>query len=125
MRGRGLKLNKGDVGTLNRPVVISDCASLINGSSNYYVLGLTKGAAVATESEEETIVSELALGGENIVVRVQGEFAYNLGIKGYTWDTGNGGVNPDNTALALNTNWDWQMASVKDGPGICVTTTVT
>ncbi len=106
--------------TLNRPVLVTDSAALkVSGSPDtYYTLGLTSGAVLIEDSEEELIHAELVTGLENLVVRMQGEFAYNLGIKGCKWDVANGGANPTDAAIATATNWDQVVADVKDMGGV-------
>jgi hypothetical protein len=113
--------------TLNRPVLVTDSASLIKttgaGSTlvtDYYTLGLVVGAVTAEDSEEELIHAELITGLENLVVRLQGEFAYNLSVKGAQWDVGNGGPNPSNAALATTTNWDKVATSYKNLAGVVI-----
>ena len=107
--------------TLNRPVLVSDSASLVNGGI-YTTLGLTQDAVVLEDSEEESMMGDLITGKDNLVVRLQGEFAYNIKLKGTAWDVANGGVNPDDTALGTGTNWDSVMDNVKDLAGISIVT---
>ena len=107
--------------TLNRPVLVSDSASLVTGGI-YTTLGLTENAAVLEDSEEESLMGDLITGKDNLVVRLQGEFAYNIGLKGIAWDVANGGVNPDDTAIGTGSNWDSVMDDVKDLPGIAIQT---
>jgi hypothetical protein len=111
--------------TLNRPVLITDSTALFNATPTpdvYYTLGLTTDAILMEDSEEELILPQLVTGLENIVVRLQGEFAYNMGVKGYKWDTTNGGINPTAAALGTSGNWDAVLGSVKDGAGVIITT---
>jgi hypothetical protein len=105
-------------------VVITDAADLkVTGTPDtYYTLGLTEGGATVIESEQQEIVSDVVTGLENLVFRVQGEYAYNLGLRGYTWDVGNGGANPDDTAVALGTNWDKVATSNKHTAGVRIAT---
>jgi hypothetical protein len=105
--------------TLNRPVLVTDSADLVNGSI-YTTLGLTEDAVVIEESETPYIHNEIISGKENLVVRLQGEYAYNLGLRGLAWDITNGGINPDNGALGTGTNWDSVMDDVKDLPGVAI-----
>jgi hypothetical protein len=105
--------------TLNRPVLVTDSASLVNGGV-YTTLGLTEDAVVLEDSEQESMMGDLITGKDNLVVRLQGEFAYNIGVKGCAWDVANGGVNPDDTALGTGTNWDSVMDNNKDLPGIAL-----
>lgn len=109
--------------TLNRPVIVTDCAALFNATptpDNYYCLGLTQDAIRVEDSEEEMIMAEIVTGLENLVVRLQGEFAYNLAVKGYKWDVTNGGSNPAAGAIATASNWDKVVADNKDVAGIII-----
>jgi hypothetical protein len=117
-------IHTGVPAALGRPVIVSDCADLkVSGTPDkYYTLGLVQGGAVVKESEERNIVSFLVTGLENLVLRVQGEYAYNLGLKGFTWDVTNGGVNPDDTTLATASNWDMVATEAKQLAGIRIRT---
>lgn len=111
--------------TLNRPVLVTDSTSLFatSGSplvTNYYTLGLTADALELEDSEESTVISDIALGLENLVVRMQGEYAYNCKMKGFTWDVANGGENPSAGAIATGSNWDPVAASFKDYAGVLI-----
>jgi hypothetical protein len=114
--------------TLNRPVLVSDSPSLVvadgvsAGVDAYYTLGLSPSSLVLEDSEEELIHAEIQTGLENLVVRIQGEYAYNMGIKGFAWDTVNGGVNPDAAALGTGSNWDKIMTDPKDLAGVVLST---
>jgi hypothetical protein len=114
----------GSPATLGRPVIVTDSTALLLDDSPdlYYTLALTENGLVVENSEEETMYSELVTGLENLVVRLQGEFAYNLGVKGFKWDTGNGGANPLDAAVALGSNWDTAATSYKDYAGVCIAT---
>lgn len=111
--------------TLGRPVLVTDSAALIDtgsptGDDDYYTLGLVRDGVTVEDSEEETIHTELVSGLENLVVRLQGEFAYNLGLKGFKWDVTNGGANPTDATVATGTNWDSVMDSAKDLAGVVI-----
>ncbi len=110
--------------TLNRPVIVTDSAALVDTtaspSDNYYTLGLTQNGLIVENSEEETMATDLVTGLDNLVVRLQGEYAYNLGVKGFKWDTANGGVNPTDATVSTGTNWDTAFTSYKDWAGIII-----
>jgi hypothetical protein len=53
-----------------------------------------------------------------LVVRVQAEYAYSLGIKGFKYDVANGGANPDATAVGTASNWDKVATDKKDLAGV-------
>lgn len=115
----GVTIYAGNVATFNRPTIVTDSASLvIAGAPNTYrTLALVDGAVTVEESETREIVSDMVTGLENLVLRVQGEYGYNVGVKGFQWDIANGGPNPAGAAVLTSGNWDIQVANVKSGPG--------
>lgn len=112
--------------TLNRPVLVTDDDSLAIGASpeptEYITLGLTADAVVLEDSEEELLYTDIQTGNDNIFVRMQGEFAYNVQCKGFKWDVANGGINPTDATLGTGSNWDSIMDSFKDFGGVAITT---
>lgn len=121
--GANTVINAASPVTLGRPVVVTDSSLLTNDDSptGKYVLGLTAGAVTTADSEPSDVVRDLITGLDSLVVRLQGEFAYTVGIRGYAYDTANGGANPTNGVIGTSTNWDKQVASHKDGPGVRLT----
>lgn len=114
---RGVAINEGNIRTLGRRAIVTDSPSLV-ATNDYYILGLKRNALVVMESEERDLVSEIVTGNEQLTFRVQGEFAYNVGVGGYSYTSAT--KNPDNTALATNTNWGRGFASAKRGGGFAV-----
>lgn len=111
----------GSVATFGRPVIVTDSSSLYTTTSagtTYQVLGLVDNAVVVEESEERQIASDLITGLENLVMRIQGEYAFNLGVKGFAWDTTNGASNPTANAVATSTNWDKVATDNKQLAGV-------
>lgn len=114
--------------TLNRPVLVTDSPALVTvdgggaGVNHYHSFGLTSNALVLEDSEEDIIHAEIQTGLENLVVRLQGEYAFNMGLKGFAWDATSGGVNPDNVALATGANWNKILTDGKDLAGVVITT---
>jgi Major capsid protein 13-like len=112
--------------TLGRPVVVTDSAALLWGSSpdvqQYYTLGLVDSGVQVENTEEQEVVMQEITGLDTLVLRYQGEFAYNLGVKGFKWDTANGGVNPVNSAINDGTNWDPALTDVRERAGVVMTT---
>jgi hypothetical protein len=113
--------------TLNRPTLITDDPALVvtegtgaGAATEYLTLGLVEGACQMEESEGERIYFDRITGLENIVWRTQGEYAFNIGMKGFAWDVASGGINPTDTALGTAANWDSIMASHKDLPGVLI-----
>jgi hypothetical protein len=95
-------------GYLGRPVIVTDAAPLTFTDTfvKYRTLGLVRDAIVVEESEDESFATEIVTGLENLVRRWQSEHAFNVSVKGYKWDTANGGANPNDTALTTSSNWD-------------------
>jgi hypothetical protein len=115
-------------GSLGRPVFVTDNTSLFipavttpgsEAPAKYVTLGLTAGACELEDTEQETILFDTALGRANITVIMQGEYAYNIGLKGLTWDVASG-INPTNAALFTGTNWDSVVDSIKNLPGVAI-----
>jgi len=110
-----------DVPGLGRPILVTDSASLIataDTPDSFFVLGLVAGGVDVNESEPMQSVVDQVTGLEQLVVRAQSEMAYSLALKGFKWDVGNGGANPDGTALATATNWDKIATDVRDLAGV-------
>lgn len=127
----GVVVQGASAATFGRPVIVTDSAALIvnAGTSSavdniYHTLGLVEGACVAENSEEEHVVYDEVTGLENLVARLQGEFAYNLGLKGFKWDVTNGGANPTDANIGTGSNWDKAATSNKDLAGVCIRTRV-
>jgi hypothetical protein len=123
----GFNVANGSPITFGRPVIVTDSSSLVANLvspdvTNYFTLGLVQDAAVVMNSEEEEIVVQDVTGLETLVVRYQGEYAYNLGMKGFRWDTTNGGVNPQATAIGTGTNWDASFTDMKERSGVAIMT---
>lgn len=113
-------IQRGTAATLGRPTVVSDSAALvISGTPDTYVtLGLVADGVMCEESEERDIVSDVITGKENILMRLQGEYAFNLRLKGFAWNVAGGGANPTDNALATDTNWVKKLADKKSLAGI-------
>lgn len=110
-----------DVPGLGRPIIVTDSASLIatgDTPDSYFVLGLVAGGVDCNESEGINQVIDNVTGLEQLVVRVQAEYGYNLGVKGFKWDVATTGANPSNANVATGTNWDQCATSNKDLAGV-------
>lgn len=110
-----------DVQGLGRPILVTDSASLIataDTPDSYFVLGLQAGAVDINQSEAVNTIIDNVTGLEQLVVRSQSEYAYNLGVRGFKWDMANGGANPDDTTLGTASNWDKVATDSKDLAGV-------
>lgn len=116
--------------TLNRPVLVTDSTGLqytdVSASpittGAYRVLGLVQGAITVEDSEDELMYSDVITGLENIVVRLQGEFAYNLGCKGMKFNLGTSpmAINPTTAQLGTGSNWTKAVTNFKDLGGVVI-----
>lgn len=113
--------------TLGRPIIVTDSDALIVNSgtgtsavTDYYTLGLTGNALNVEDTEEEYVMLDMVTGLEQLVVRMQGEFAYNMNVKGFAWDVANGGKNPADAAVGTGSNWDATYADVKSRAGVVI-----
>ncbi len=116
-------INFGRLSANGLPYLVIDSSSLLISATpqQYCTLGLVTGAARVIESEDPTMVLDGPLTGyENLVYRLQGESAYNIGVKGFTWDVTHGGANPTDASIATQTNWDKAMTSYKDLAGVYI-----
>jgi hypothetical protein len=112
--------------SLGRPIFVTDSSALFSDETvdKYFTLGLTPGAIqIRIDGQLTAPLVEQVGGLENLTLRIQAEADWFLGIKGYAWDTANGGANPDDTALGTTTNWDLAATSVKHASGILIKST--
>lgn len=124
----GVQIFEGAPWTAGRPVLVTDSASLkeadgvSSGTDKYSTLGLRRSAAEIIMSESpEAVMEGPVTGSENIYLRWQAEYSYNLGLRGCKWDTTNGGINPTDATVATVGNWDTVVADNKGLPGVIVT----
>lgn len=104
-----------------RRFIISDIPALVNLTptpDQYRVLGLTAGAVILEGNNDMDVNYVKTNGKENITATWQSQWTYNMGIKGMTYDTANGGRAPNLAAVSTATNWDSKISSPKDGPGV-------
>jgi hypothetical protein len=113
---------EGQAGTLGLPAFVSDAPAFATSGTpgEYHILGLVPNAAVLTVSEAPYMATDETILKENILYAFQGEYAFNLELKGYKWDVANGGANPSDAALATGSNWDKVVANDKDTAGIVI-----
>lgn len=113
----GGSINEGTVGTLGRPVYVTDAAGLLIDDTIDYnaVLGLTVNALKLAESETREVFSEVVGGKENLKVRIQAESDVLLNVKGYSYT---GTANPTTVELQTSTNWSNVATDVKSTAGV-------
>lgn len=127
-RANGTMIIEGRPVTLGRPVLVTDSASLKEddaggtGVDHYSTLGLAAGAAVLDISAPPLAVLEGPYGGrDNLYIRWQSEYSYNLRLRGCKYDTSTG-ANPTNANVATAGSWDTVVADNKLLPGVIIKT---
>lgn len=105
-----------------RLFVVTDSPALAVTTTGtiYNTLGLVEGGIVVNDSNDFNAELVPSTGKENIEYTYQAEWSYGVGVKGYAWDTANGGKSPTDTAIGTGTNWDKIATSIKDTAGILV-----
>lgn len=108
------------VDILGKAVIITDAPALYEaGTPNKQkVLSLADGAAVVMDGSDLITNIETSNGKERIETTMQADYTFGLGLKGYTWDTANGGKSPTNSELSTGTNWDLVANSIKGSAGV-------
>jgi hypothetical protein len=115
----GATVYAGTIATFGKPTVVIDSPYLfttVSSTTTYDVLCLVENAIEVAESEERDIISQPVTGLENLVDRIQGEYAFNVRVKGCAWNTAT--TNPTDTQLQTATNWTQVVADVKEMPGV-------
>jgi hypothetical protein len=124
----GATLFRGTPATLGRPVLVIDSPSLVSetdistGAPVYSTLGLTAGAGVIDLTEAPLAVAEGPItGSDNLFIRWQAEYSYNIKVKGCRYNTATG-VNPTDANVATASNWVTAVSDNKLLPGVIVKT---
>lgn len=107
---------------LGKAVVVTDAPALyetISGAPDKEkVLSLAEGAATVFDGADMIANIETSNGKLRIETTMQVDYTFGLGLKGYAWDTANGGKSPTDAELATGSNWDAVSTSIKDSAGV-------
>lgn len=108
------------VDILGKPVIVTDAPALYaTGTPNLLkVLSLASGAAVVMDGSDVISNIETTNGNSRIETTMQADYTFGLALKGYSWDTANGGKSPTDAELATGSNWDMIATSVKHTAGV-------
>lgn len=113
------------VDILGRVSVVTDAPALYSAAvpspatpAKRRVLSLVAGAATVTDSRDIISNIETSNGKERIETTLQIDYTFGLGLKGYSWDEGNGGKSPTDVELATGSNWDKIASSIKHTAGV-------
>ena len=110
------------VDILGKAVVVTDAPALRETPStvtnDVKVLGLVAGAGTVYDGSALITNIETSNGLERIVTTMQADYDFGVALKGYQWDTGNGGKSPSDTELATGSNWDKVATDIKHTAGV-------
>lgn len=107
------------VSILGKIMVVSDIPALyVAGTPNKTkVLSLVAGGIVVSDSGDIITNMETSNGNKRIETTWQADYTFNLSLKGYAWDTVNGGASPLDAALFTGANWDKAASDNKNTLG--------
>lgn len=118
----GVAVREGSAFGQGRPIIITDAPALrVAGTPDkQHVLGLVPGAITVSDNADIITNVETKNGNQRIVTTFQADYTFGLNMKGFTWDTANGGQSPDDTDLGTGSNWDQVADSIKHTAGVVV-----
>ena len=116
----GIAVKTGTTFGQGRPIIVTDAPALrVAGAPNkQHVLGLVAGAITVSDNADVITNVETKNGNERIVTTFQADYTFGLNMKGFTWDTVNGGQSPDDTDIGTGSNWDQVADSIKHTAGV-------
>lgn len=108
------------VDILGKPVIVTDAPALYAaGTPNKLkVLSLASSAATVMDGSDVVTNIETSNGNARIETTMQADYSFGLALKGYTWDTTNGGKSPTDAEIATGTNWDKVATDIKHTAGV-------
>jgi hypothetical protein len=108
------------VDILGKATIVTDAPALLeSGTPNKAkVLSLASGGIVVSDAGNLLTNIEQSNGKLRIETTMQADYDFGIGLKGYAWDTANGGKSPTDAELATGTNWDKYVTSDKDTAGV-------
>ncbi len=81
-------------------------------------LSLVSGGVMVHDAGDLVTNIETTNGNQRIVTTMQADYTFGVGLKGYAWDTANGGKSPTDAELATGSNWDKVATSIKHTAGV-------
>lgn len=107
---------------LGRLIVVTDAPALYEdvsgGNDKEKVLSLQESAAIVHDGGDIISNIDTVNGKERIETTLQVDYTFGLGLKGYAWDTANGGKSPTDAEIATGSNWDKVATSIKHTAGV-------
>ncbi|RUR38545.1 major capsid protein [Vreelandella populi] len=111
------------VDILGKLVVVTDAPALYTPASGEdaakrRVLSLVQGGASVHDGRDIISNIQTTNGRDRIETTLQVDYSFGIGLRGYSWDTGNGGASPSDAALATGANWNMDVSDVKHSAGV-------
>jgi hypothetical protein len=108
------------VDILGKPVIVTDAPDLYEaGTPNKdKVLSLATGAATIMDGSQVVSNIETSNGKDRIETTMQADYDFGLALRGYTWDTANGGKSPTDSEIGTGSNWDKVATDIKATAGV-------
>lgn len=108
---------------LGRPSVITDAPALAvpaagETPAKSRVLTLVNSAARVLNTSTPFTNIATSNGKQRIETTLQIDYDFGLGMKGYAWDTTNGGPSPVDAEIATGANWKKVAADIKHTAGV-------
>lgn len=105
---------------LGKVTVVTDAPALfVAGTPNKLkVLTLVANGAFVMDGSDLIVNIETTNNKQRIETTFQADYAFGAGLKGFAWDTANGGKSPTDAELSTGTNWDQITTSIKDLAGV-------
>jgi len=111
------------IDVLGKAIIVTDAPALYEADYDtdldaQKILGLVEGAAVVHDGSDIISNVETTNGKDRIESTMQVDYTFGLGLKGYAWDTANGGKSPTDAELATGSNWDKVATNIKHTAGV-------
>lgn len=108
---------------LGKRVVVTDAPALreTGTGADAKVLSLVQGGVTVYDGSDLITNIETSNGNQRITTTMQADYAFGVAVKGFQWDTGNGGKSPTDGDIATGSNWDKVATSVKHTAGVLTT----
>lgn len=108
------------VDILGKPVIVTDSPALFESGTpdKNKVLSLSTGGVTIMDGSDVVTNTETSNGQTRIETTMQADYSFGLGVKGYAWDTANGGKSPTDAEIATGSNWDLVVSDIKHSAGV-------
>lgn len=108
------------VEVLGKRVVVTDSSALreTGTGADVKVLSLVQGGVTIYDGSDLITNIETSNGNQRITTTMQADYTFGVSVKGFQWDTANGGKSPTDAEIKLGSNWDKVATSVKHTAGV-------